>query len=105
MPVTPEELRGALLDAVARADGERIGRLLDHAFARFQLERTFARSFTRCCRTSGRLGRGRFTVAQEHLVSAAVRARLERLLADARGGVRGSPCSRARPASGTSWDC
>ena len=35
------------------------------------------------------VGDGELSVAQEHLVSAAIRARLERLLADARGDVRG----------------
>ena len=32
---------------------------------------------------------GELSVAREHLLSTAVRARLERLLADSRGGVRG----------------
>jgi len=46
---------------------------------------------------------GNFTVAQEHLVSEAVRARIERLLADARGGVRGLAVLACPP--GERHDC
>ena len=89
-PGSPAELRGAILEAVADADGERIGRLLDHAFALLDLEETLVEVVHPVLEDVGRgWADERLSVAQEHLVTAAIRARLERLLADARGGVRG----------------
>jgi MerR family transcriptional regulator, light-induced transcriptional regulator len=89
-PATPTELRSAVLDAVSKADGARIGVLLDHAFSLFELEQTLVEVVHPLLEEVGRgWADGRLSVAQEHLVTAAIRARLERLLADARGGVRG----------------
>ncbi len=89
-PGSPAELRGAILEAVADADGERIGRLLDHAFALLDLEETLVEVVHPVLQDVGQgWADERLSVAQEHLVTAAIRARLERLLADARGGVRG----------------
>ena len=89
-PASSAELRRAILQAVADADGERIGRLLDHAFALFDLEETLVAVVHPLLEDVGRgWAEDRLSVAQEHLVTAAIRARLERLLADARGGVRG----------------
>ncbi|MGE5691711.1 MAG: MerR family transcriptional regulator [Pseudomonadota bacterium] len=87
---TPAELRTALLDAVAAADAEGIGRLLDQAFSIGSLEETLLEVVRPVLEDVGTgWQRGRLSVAHEHLVTAAIRARLERLLADARGGVRG----------------
>jgi MerR family transcriptional regulator, light-induced transcriptional regulator len=90
-PRTGPELRDALLDAAAASDTGAVGRLLDQAFAATSVERTLAEVVAPVLRRTGDAWqRGEFTVAQEHLVSAAVRARLDRLLADARGSVRGA---------------
>jgi MerR family transcriptional regulator, light-induced transcriptional regulator len=89
-PGSAAELRDAILDAVDDADGERIRRLLDHAFALLDLEETLVEVVHPLLEDVGRgWAENRLSVAQEHLVTAAIRARLERLLADARGGVRG----------------
>jgi methanogenic corrinoid protein MtbC1 len=88
---TAPELREALIDAVSRADEAALGRLLDQTFVVGPLEEAFADVV---CPVLQRVGAawadGACSVAQEHLVSAAVRARLDRLLADARGSVRGT---------------
>ena len=106
-PGSPAELRGAILEAVADADGERIGRLLDHAFALLELEETLVEVVHPVLRgRRARLGR---------------RAALRRAGAPRHGGrsargssacsptraaaSAGSPCSRARRASGTSSGC
>ena len=87
---TTDELREHLLAAAGAVDCEAVERLLDQAFALPELERTLATVIAPALEEVGRgWESGRFTVAQEHLVSESVRARLERLLADARGGVRG----------------
>lgn len=87
---TPAELRRTLFNAVARADVEAIQTLLDQAFALFPLEQALIRIVAPVLeRVGDTWASGELTVAQEHLVSAAVRARLEALLVDASGGVRG----------------
>lgn len=87
---TPEELRRALVSAVERADAEALGRLLDQAFTVGPLESALASVVAPLLEEVGaRWESGEFSVAQEHLVTACVRARLERLLADTRTGVRG----------------
>lgn len=90
VPATPEIVRAALREAIERADSAAIARLLDQAFALGPVEATLAEVVRPTLEEVGELwAAGRFTVAQEHLVSGAVRARLDRLLADARAGVRG----------------
>ncbi|HSC92917.1 MAG TPA: MerR family transcriptional regulator [Gaiellaceae bacterium] len=87
---TAVELHAALLEAVTGADADAVGRLLDQAFSVGKLEETLAEVVLPVLRDVGDgWASHRFSVAQEHLVTAAIRARLERLLADARGGVRG----------------
>jgi MerR family transcriptional regulator, light-induced transcriptional regulator len=87
---TPEEIRAALLDAVSRNDPEAIARLLDQTFMLGPLEDTLTSVVQPVLERVGESWQaGEFTVAQEHLLSGSVRARLERQLADARGGVRG----------------
>ena len=87
---TPAELREALLEAVGRADANAIARLLDQAFTVQSLESALVDVVQPTLEAVGaRWAEGAFNVAQEHLFSVGVRARLERLLADARGGVRG----------------
>jgi MerR family transcriptional regulator, light-induced transcriptional regulator len=87
---TPAEHRDALIDAARSADLEAVTRLLDQAFALHSLQETLSSVVQPLLKRVGdEWEAGTFTVAQEHLVSEAIRARIERLLADARGGVRG----------------
>jgi methanogenic corrinoid protein MtbC1 len=87
---TPEELAGGIYDAIARDDATAASRLLDQTFASLQLDEAIARVLVPLLeRIGGGWEDGTLTVAQEHAASAEVRARLERLLADAHGGVRG----------------
>ena len=101
---TPKEHRDALLAAAVAADPEAVARLLDQAFALHPLVETLTSVVEPLLRRVGDEWRaGNFTVAQEHLVSEAVRARIERLLADARGGVRGLAVLACPP--GERHDC
>ena len=87
---TPADLRRELYEAASRADLESLHALLDQAFTIFPLEQALSRIIGPLLQRVGEgWAAGELSVAQEHLVSAAIRARLERLLADARGGVRG----------------
>jgi methanogenic corrinoid protein MtbC1 len=87
---TPAEHRDALIAAARAADLEAVTRLLDQAFALHPLQDALGSVVQPVLKRVGdEWEAGNFTVAQEHLVSEAVRARIERLLADARGGPRG----------------
>ena len=87
---TPEELRVAILQAAERGEGDTTGLLLDQCFAVSGLADALADVVVPLLHAVGEgWESGRLTVAQEHLVSSAVRTRLDRLLADARGSVRG----------------
>ncbi len=87
---TPADLRRALYDAVSRADVDALGGLLDQTFTMLPLEQALLRVVEPVLQRVGDgWASGELSIAQEHLASAAIRARLERLLADARGGVRG----------------
>jgi len=87
---TPADVRRALYDAASRADVDGLRVLLDQTFTVFPLEQALARIVEPVLQRVGEgWASGELSVAQEHLVSAAIRARLERLLADARGDVRG----------------
>jgi methanogenic corrinoid protein MtbC1/transposase-like protein len=89
-PGTPDELGEALLAAAARGGRNGIGPLLDHALTLYPLDEALR---TIICPLLVKLGeawaRGELTVGHEHLASAAIRARLERTLAEPRGAVRG----------------
>ena len=101
---TPQEHLDALLAAAKAADTESVSRVLDQAFALHPLVETLTSVVEPLLRRVGDEWKaGNFTVAQEHLVSEAVRARIERLLADARGGVRGLAVLACPP--GERHDC
>jgi len=88
---SPQELRELIVAAAAAGDDVRVARLLDQAFAMPSLEEAFTAIVVPALRDVGEAWEaGRLDVAAEHLVSSAVRARVGRLLADAREGVRGS---------------
>jgi methanogenic corrinoid protein MtbC1 len=87
---TPAEMRRALYDAAVGSDVDSLRALLDQTFTIFPVEQALARVVEPVLeRVGDGWATGELSVAQEHLVSAAVRARLERQLADARGGTRG----------------
>ena len=89
-PGSPEELRDALLAAAARAGREDLGPLLDHAFALYPLDQALREVIAPCLVSVGdEWAKGELSVGQEHLATAAVRARLERTLAEPRGAARG----------------
>jgi methanogenic corrinoid protein MtbC1 len=101
---TPLEHQEALVAAASAADPEVVARLLDQAFALHPLVETLTLVVEPALRRIGEAWKaGSLTVAQEHLVSEAVRARIERLLADARGGVRGLAVLACPP--GERHDC
>ena len=84
-----EQLR-AMLASLARGEAGEIGVRLDQAFALNGVEVTLERIVRPLLESVGeRWERGRLSVADEHLVTEAVRSRLGHLLADVGGGVRG----------------
>ena len=87
---TPGDVRRALYDAAAGANVDGLRALLDQTFTLFPLEQALSRIVEPVLQRVGDgWASGELSVAQEHLISAAIRARLETLLADARGGIRG----------------
>lgn len=89
-PASPAALRDAIVDAVRASDPARVARLVDQSISLLPLEKTLERVIAPALHSIGDLwAAGEISVAQEHLLSASVRSRLERLLADARGSVRG----------------
>jgi MerR family transcriptional regulator, light-induced transcriptional regulator len=88
---TPEDHLRTMLTAVDAGDAAQIGLLLDQAFALHGVDDTLEKILRPLLETIGeRWQSGELTVAEEHLVTEAVRSRLGHLLADAGGGVRGS---------------
>lgn len=88
---SPRDLRTLLVRAAADGDGERVARLLDQAFALPSLETALLEVVAPALRDIGDEWQARTVgVANEHLLSSGVRARVDRLLADARGGTRGA---------------
>lgn len=86
----PQDHLDAILEAVDAGDLSGIGVLVDQAFALHGVEVTFEEILRPLLVEIGdRWAAGKLTVAEEHLVSEAVRSRLGHLLADAGGGVRG----------------
>jgi DNA-binding transcriptional MerR regulator len=87
---SPRGHLGAILDALDADQPEQIGLRLDQAFALLSVEEMLDSVLRPLLLTVGeRWERGRLSVAEEHLVSEAVRSRLGHLLADAGGGLRG----------------
>jgi DNA-binding transcriptional MerR regulator len=80
----------AVLDALDSGPPEQIGLRLDQAFALLRVDEVIESVIRPLLQEVGdRWQQGRLSVADEHLVSEAVRSRLGHLLADAGGGVRG----------------
>jgi len=97
-PRTAEDTRDALYDAFLRADPDALEALLDQTFAVYGLEEALATIVAPVLELVGQAWEsGHGSVADEHLVTAGVRARIERLLADARGPVRGTAVLACAP--------
>ena len=95
---TTAELREAIVAGVDTLDVAAVDQLLEQSFVVFPLERALAEVVVPVLRHVGELwSTGRFSVAQEHLLSAAVRTRLERLLAEPRAPVRGEAVLACAP--------
>jgi DNA-binding transcriptional MerR regulator len=87
---TPGELRAGIVEATEQHDVERLTRLVDQALALHAPAEAFTSVLTPALVDIGtRWAAGRLTIAQEHLASGAVRAAVQRLLADARADIRG----------------
>jgi MerR family transcriptional regulator, light-induced transcriptional regulator len=94
----PADLRRALSESVRESRPVEIGALLDQTFAVLPLERALTEVVAPVLAWVGDAwSTGELTVAQEHAASAKVRARLDRMLADARGGVRGTAVLACAP--------
>jgi len=88
----------AILAAAAEDDVAQVGLRLDQAFALYKLETVLEDVVEPVLREVGTRWEAReLTVAQEHIVSQAVRARLGHVLGDARGGVRGTAVLACAP--------
>lgn len=86
----PEELRNALIASIRRSEPQALSATLDQTFAVLPLEQALSDVVTPSLRWVGDAwDRGELSVAQEHAMTAKVRAHLGKLLADARGGVHG----------------
>ena len=87
---TPAELSEAIYGALLASDSAAVARLADQAFAMHTVEDAGAEVLRPLLDRVGEgWAAGELTVAHEHLVTEALRGRLERLLTDQRGGVRG----------------
>jgi methanogenic corrinoid protein MtbC1 len=90
-PKTPAKLRDAIYEAVVESDLPRIRSLLDQAFAVQHISRTLNQVIAPLLtRTGEGWAAGELTVAQEHVLSAEVRARLDPLAISSASGVRGA---------------
>lgn len=88
---TAHEHLDAVLEVLASGTPEQVGLRLDQAFALLGVDEVVESVIRPLLHEVGdRWEAGRLTVADEHLVSEAVRSRLGHLLADTGGGVRGS---------------
>jgi DNA-binding transcriptional MerR regulator/methylmalonyl-CoA mutase cobalamin-binding subunit len=86
----PAQQLEAILAAVARSDQARTGLLLDQVFALNPLECALADVIRPLLLRVGEAWReGVLSVAQEHLLSEALRARLGQFVGDPTGGIRG----------------
>jgi len=87
----PRDQLRAMLEAVDSHETSSVGLLVDQAFALHGVDVTLDEILHPLLQEIGdRWAAGELTVAEEHLVSEAVRSRLGHLLADAGGGVHGA---------------
>src|SRR2546423_8171205 len=87
---SPRDHLTAILESLERGETSEIGLRLDQSFALLGVDETLDAVIRPLLHTVGeRWVAGEITVAEEHLVSEAVRSRLGYLLGDSGGGVRG----------------
>src|SRR4051812_8803130 len=95
---TPKDHLRAILTAVDSGATPEVGLLVDQAFALYGVDTTLESILSPLLHTIGeRWEHGDLSVAEEHLVSEAVRSRLGHLLADSGGGIRGSAVLACAP--------
>jgi methanogenic corrinoid protein MtbC1 len=93
-----EELRDALGRAVLAHDVDGLVRFVQQTLSLNRLDEALVDVLAPMLASIGdRWEAGELTVAQEHLATGVVRAHLEKLLADARGGVRGTAVLACAP--------
>lgn len=94
----PEALLGALVDAVGSDEPAHVGALLDQAFTVLSVTTALEEVVAPMLHWIGdEWQAGRLSVAHEHAATGRVRARLESLLADRRGGPRGTAVLACAP--------
>jgi methanogenic corrinoid protein MtbC1 len=94
----PSDLRDTLIAAIAENDPRTVSATLDQAFAVLPLEQALAEVVTPALQWAGEAWhRGELSVAQEHAITAKVRAHLGRLISEGQGGVRGSAVLACAP--------
>jgi methanogenic corrinoid protein MtbC1 len=87
---TADELRNGIVAATVASDVDALGQLVDQALALSTLDESFIDVLAPALVEVGeRWASGSVSVAQEHLVSATVRAALQKLLSDQRADVHG----------------
>lgn len=95
---TVEELRDGIVDAAIASDVDALGQLVDQALAVATPEESFTQVLTPALVEIGeQWASGALNVAQEHLVSSAVRAALQKLLSDQRADVHGTAVLACAP--------
>jgi methanogenic corrinoid protein MtbC1 len=88
--LTTAELCREIVDATERCDVQALTAAVEQALMLESVACAFTEVFAPALVEIGELwSRGKLTVAQEHLATAAIRSALQRLLADGRGNVRG----------------
>jgi methanogenic corrinoid protein MtbC1 len=94
----PGDLRDTLTAAIKENDPRTVSATLDQAFAVLPLERALAEVVSPALRWAGDAWeRGELSVAQEHAITAKVRAHLGKLISEGQGGVRGSAVLACAP--------
>jgi methanogenic corrinoid protein MtbC1 len=97
-PTTSAKLRESLYDAVVASNLTQIRSLLDQAFAVQNVARVLTHVVAPLLARAGEgWEKGELTVAQEHVLSAEVRARLDPLAISSASGVRGAAVLACAP--------
>ncbi len=86
----PAELRDALIASIRDYEPQVLSAMLDQTFAVLPLEQALTEVITPALQWTGEAWHsGELSIAQEHAITAKVRAHLGKLLSDGRGGVQG----------------
>ncbi len=98
LATTMDDLRAGLVDATRAGDTCRIGAVLDQAFTLHAFGDTIDEVVTPALAEVGDLWTEEpGAIAHEHLLSGTIRSRLERMLSDARPGIRGTAVLACAP--------